>query len=152
MPRKETLISGAMLLLITYTLGISFVSQGLPATQSSRTLSSSGTIITVGVGVYSNSQCTTPLTSITWGTLEPGGNQTMTCWIENDGDVSTTLSMFTSNWSPAEAENYLTLSWDYSGQSINPGNSVQVTFTLSVSPSIEGITNFGFDITIVGSN
>jgi hypothetical protein len=74
------------------------------------------------------------------------------CYIKNEGDLPSTLSMYTSNWNPSSTENYLTLSWNYDGRSINPDDSVQVTFTLNVDPSIEGITSFSFDITIVGSN
>ena len=152
MVSKESIITGAMLILITYTLGLSLVSQAFPAAQTSKTLSSTGTIETIGVGVYTNIQCSSPLTSIAWGTLEPGENQTVICYIKNEGDLPSTLSMYTSNWDPSSAEDYLILSWDYDGQSINLGDSVQVTFTLTVDTSIEGITNFSFDITIVGSN
>jgi hypothetical protein len=60
--------------------------------------------------------------------------------------------MYTSNWSPSGADNYLDFDWNYGGQSINPNNAIQVTFTLTVSASIEGITTFGFDITIVGTS
>jgi hypothetical protein len=152
MVSKESIITGATLILITYTLSLSLVSQAFPAAQTSKTLSSTGTIETIGVGVYSNIQCSSPLTSIAWGTLEPGENQTVICYIKNEGDLPSTLSMYTSNWNPSSTENYLTLSWNYDGRSINPDDSVQVTFTLNVDPSIEGITSFSFDITIVGSN
>ena len=151
MVNKESIIIGAMLILITYTLGLSLVSQAFPAAQTSQTLSSTGTIETIGVGVYLDIQCSSPLTSIAWGTLEPGENQTVICYIKNEGDLPSTLSMYTASWNPASAENYLTLSWNYAGGYINPDDSVQVTFTLSVDESIEGVTNFGFDITIVGS-
>jgi hypothetical protein len=152
MVSKESIITGATLILITYTLSLSLVSQAFPAAQTSKTLSSTGTIETIGVGVYSNIQCSSPLTSIAWGTLEPGENQTVICYIKNEGNLPSTLSMYTSNWNPSSTENYLTLSWNYDGRSINPDDSVQVTFTLNVDPSIEGITSFSFDITIVGSN
>ena len=152
MVSKESIITGAILILITYTLGLSLVSQAFPAAQTSKTLSSTGTIQTIGVGVYTDFQCNTPLSSIPWGTLEPGESQSVICYIKNEGASPSTLSMYASNWSPTSAENYLTLSWNYGGQPINLGDSVQVTFTLTVSPDIEGITNFSFDITIVGSS
>jgi hypothetical protein len=152
MVSKESIITGAMLILITYTVSLSLVSQAFPAAQTSKTLSSTGMIETIGVGVYSNIQCSSPLTSIAWGTLKPGENQTVICYIKNEGDLPSTLSMYTSNWNPSSAENYLTLSWNYDGGYINPDDSVQVTFTLSVDESIEGVTSFGFDITIVGSS
>ena len=55
---KESVIISAMLIVMTYTLALSLVSQALPAGQASKTLSSSGSIIqtSVGVGVYSNAQ------------------------------------------------------------------------------------------------
>jgi len=152
MVSKESIITGAILILITYTLGLSLVSQAFPAAQTSKTLSSTGTIETIGVSVYGDAQCSTPLSSIPWGTLEPGSNQNVVCYIKNEGNSPSILSMYPSNWNPSSAENYLTLSWNYNGQSINPDAVVQVTFTLTVSASITGITNFSFDITIVGTS
>ncbi|MHC3130116.1 MAG: hypothetical protein IBV52_08600 [Candidatus Bathyarchaeota archaeon] len=155
MVSKESIITGAMLILITYTLGLSLVSQAFPATQTSQTLSSTGTIqiqTTVGLGVYSDSGCTTPQTSLSWGTLEPGGSQNVVCYIKNEGNTPTTLTMYASNWSPASAENYLTLNWNYDSNPIDIDVVVQITFTLTVSPDITGITTFSFDITIVGTS
>jgi hypothetical protein len=60
--------------------------------------------------------------------------------------------MYTSNWSPLNASDYLSLSWDYGGQSIDVDEVVQVTFTLSVDAGIEGITSFSFDITIAANS
>jgi len=155
MPSKESLITGATLMLITYTLALSLVGQAFPASQTSKTLSSTGSIqiqTTVDVGVYLDSQCTTQLSSMTWGTLEPGANQNVVCYIKNEGNTAMTLSMYASNWSPSSAENYLTLNWNYDSSPIDPDEVVQITFTLTVSPDITGITTFGFDITIVGTD
>jgi len=152
MAKKETIITGAVLVLITYTLGLSVVSQAYPAVQTSTTLSSTGNIRTIGVGVYSNYQCTTPLTSISWGTLDPGASQTILCYIKNEGSSVSTLSMYTSDWNPPDADDHISFSWNYNGQSINPGASIQVALTLTVAGNIQGVTNFGFDITIVGTS
>ena len=153
MVSKETLITGAMIILITYTLGLSLVSQAFPATQTSKKLSSTGSIQTSAeIGVYSNFQCTTPLTSLSWGTLEPGESQAIVCYIKNEGDTALTLSMYPSGWNPTEATDYLTLSWNYDGNPISPHTSVQVTFTLSVDASIEDITTFSFDVNIIGTS
>ena len=154
--KKESAITGAMLILITYTLGLSLVSQAFPADQTSKTLSSSGSIqiqTTAGIGVYSDEQCNNPLTSLSWGTLEPGGSQNIGCYIKNEGSLASTLSMYASNWDPESlaTSNYLVLSWDYDTTPIDVDEAVQITFTLTVSPDIEGITTFGFDIIITGS-
>ena len=143
-----------MLMLITYTLSLSLVTQAFPASQSSKTLSSAGTIqiqTTAGIGVYSNSQCSTQLTTVSWGTLQPGENQNAICYIKNEGNTPITLSLQASNWSPTSASNYLALNWNYNNQPITPNQVVQVTLTLSVASNIAGITNFGFDITIIGN-
>ncbi len=156
MASKESIITGAMFILITYTLGLSLVSQAFPATQTSQTLSSTGSIqiqtTTADLGVYSDLGCTTPLTSLSWGTLQPGGIQTQDCYIKNEGTTPLTLSLQTSDWTPANAENYLDLSWNYNGSPIGAGAAVHVTFTLTVDAGIEGITSFSFDITIVGTS
>ena len=159
MIRKEAIITGAMLMLITYTLGLSLVSQAFPAGQTTRTFSSSGTIQIQtppesGISVYSDSGCTSPLTSLTWGTLQPGGSQDVICYIKNEGDTALTLSLQTSNWqptSPVAAQDYLSLGWNYDNQPLSPDQVVPITLTLSVASNIHDITTFGFDVTIVSS-
>jgi len=148
---KEFVVAGATLTLVTYVLALSLVGQVLSAVQTSRTVSNAGTVKTIGVGVYWDDGCANPLSSVDWGVLEPGSSENVSCYIRNEGSSVSTLSMYTSNWSPSNASGYLSLSWDYGGQSIDVDEVVQVTFTLSVDASIEGITSFSFDITIVGS-
>jgi hypothetical protein len=154
MVRKEALITGAMLMLITYTLGLSLVTQAFPAGQVSRTFSSSGAIhiqTTTGIGIYSDPQGNTQLSSVSWGTLQPGESQNAICYIRNEGSTPITLSLEASNWSPGSASNYFALSWNYNNQPINADQVVPITLTLSVASNIDGISTFGFDITVVGS-
>ena len=122
------------------------------ASQTSRKVPNAGTVEAIGVGVYRDSGCTRILSYIDWGVLEPGASKNFTCHIRNEGSSVSTLSMYTSNWNPSEASDYLSLSWDYGGHSIGVDEVAQVTFTLSVDASIEGITNFSFDITIAGNS
>jgi hypothetical protein len=152
MKTKEFVVAGAVLTLVAYTLILSLAGEVFSAVQTSKKVSNSGTITAVGVGVYSDSGCTNPLSSIDWGMLEPGSSKDKTGYIRNEGNSVSTLSMSTSNWNPSTASNYMTLSWNYDGQTLNPNEVVQVKFTLSVSASINGITSFSFDITIVGTS
>ena len=150
---KEFVVAGATLTLVTYVLALSLAGQVFSAVQPGGKVSNAGTVETigVGVGVYQDSGCTSNLSFIDWGVLEPGSSKNFTCYIRNELSSVSTLSMSTSNWDPPNASDYLTLSWDYGWQSIGVNDVVQVTFTLSVDASIEGITSFSFDITIVGS-
>jgi hypothetical protein len=154
MARKEVLITSAMLTLIIYTLSLSLISQAFPAGQRTKTLSSTGSIqiqTSEGIGIYSDYQCNTPLIEVPWGTLVPGESKPVICYIKNEGSSPITLSLETSNWTPGSASNYFNLNWDYTGQPINSDQVTQVTLILSVASNIAGITNFGFDITIIGN-
>ena len=118
---------------------------------SSLTLPSVGSVKTVGVGAYWDSDCTNEISMINWGSVEPGDTKTVITYIKNDGSSAITLSLDVGNWSPSSASSYISISWNYAGQQLNPGDAVEVRFTLSVSSSISGISSFICDITITGS-
>ena len=154
MVRKETLITTSVICLIAYTMSLSFVSQAFPQAQSSTTLSAAGNIhieASPGIGVYQNSQATTPLTSLNWGTLEPGDTQSITTYIKNEGNTPITLSLQISGWSPSSAQDYLSVTWSYNDKVIDVGQTQQITLNLEVNSDITGITDFSFDITILAT-
>ncbi|TRO47718.1 hypothetical protein E2P47_04035 [Candidatus Bathyarchaeota archaeon] len=154
MVNREAIITTSVIVLIAYTMSLSLVSQAYPAAQTAKTLSASGSIqiqSSPGIGIYLNSQATAPLTSLNWGTLEPGQNQNITMYIKNEGNTPVALSLQTSNWTPTSAQNYLSLTWNYNDLPISPNQTRQVTITLNVDPDITGITNFSFDITILAT-
>jgi len=135
------LVSTAIFLIVT-TAGLLSVNQ---------TVSSSGVISSVDVGVYQEWACTNNLTSIDWGTLSPGDTATRTIYVKNIGTSPITLAMTTANWNPASANGPITLSWDIEGDTIDAAYVTQATLTLSVSPSISDITTFNMDVVITGT-
>lgn len=152
MKRSEVIVLGVAGTLAVYSLVLStMVIQALSSSQASKTLSNTGTIRTIGVGAYWDNECTDPASSIDWGSLSPGASKDVTVYIRNEGSSAATLSKYTSNWNPSNAWGYITLSWDYGGQQISANEVIEVTLTLSISSSIEGITSFSFDITITAS-
>ena len=110
-----------------------------------------GNVKAIDVEVYWDSDCTNEVSLIDWGVIEPGTTENVTVYILNAGNSNVMLSMNTTNWSPSGASDYITLSWDYNEQSIGPSLVIQTTLTLSMSPSIQGITSFNFDIVVIGS-
>ena len=118
---------------------------------ANQTISNTGNVKAVGVGVYWDSSCTNEVSSIDWGDLEPGATIDKTIYVKNEGSITVVLSMTTDNWNPASASSYITLSWNRENYVLNSGSVVQVVLTLSVSSSISGITNFSFDIIITGT-
>ena len=151
MERKESIVAGAAIALVLYTLSLSVLGPTVLAALRNQTISNVGSVQTIGVGVYSDPACANPVTSINWGTLEPGTNVNKTVYIRNEGNTAATLSMTTSNWNPSSASSYMTLSWNYGGQTLAVNEVKQVKFTLAVSSSITGITSFSFDITIAAN-
>jgi hypothetical protein len=149
--RKEIIVVGAATALVLYTLVLGALLPVMSATQTNKTISNAGSVKAIGVGVYWDQACTNPVSSISWGILDPGSSVNKTVYIKNTGNNAATLSKATSNWSPSNASNYMTLSWDYNGQPINVNAVIQVKFTLSVSSTISGITTFSFDITITAT-
>jgi hypothetical protein len=117
-------------------------------TQSSVRIVCRGTVKAVGVGVLWDSNCTNPVSFIDWGMVEPGSMDNVMVYVRNEGNVAPNISLATDNWNPFTASDYLSLSWNYDGQQLNPLEVAQVTLTLSVSPSVHGIERFGFDIII----
>jgi hypothetical protein len=116
-----------------------------------QTISSTGAVTAINVGVYSDSACTNELTSLDWGTISPGNSQDITIYLKNTGNAQITLSMTTTNWTPASADGPITLTWDKENTTLNPNQETTATLTLSISESINGITNFSFDIVITGT-
>lgn len=152
MVTKEKIIAVTVMLLISYTISLSFVSQAFPAGQTSKTLTSSGSIqiqTSTGIEIYQDSGCTTSLNSVSWGTLVPGESQEYAIYVRNEGNTPITLSLDTSDWMPSTASQYLSLSWNYNNQEISEDQIVQIRLTLDVDSNISGVDNFGFKIVIV---
>lgn len=109
---------------------------------------SSGRIVGIGVKVYADAEATIPVTDIQWGDFLPGDVAETEVYIKNIKEVPVVLVMNTTSWNPVEAEQYLTLTWDYAGQVLAAGEVLPVVFSLQVNIAVEGITTFDFDINI----
>ena len=114
-------------------------------------IGSTGVVASANLGVFQESQCINNVTSINWGTLSAGGTNSVTVYVKNIGTVPLTLSLSTGSWSPAGAQSYMTVTWNYAGATIQPNGVQAVTITLTVSASIQGITNFSFNVIITGT-
>jgi hypothetical protein len=105
----------------------------------------------VNIDVYQDSGCNTILSEVVWGTIIAGGRSNAQMYVKNNGDVEVILSLASDNWSPVSASDYMSLSWDYDGQTLQPGEVVGITLSLDTSASCPEYSNFGFDIVVIGS-
>jgi len=113
-----------------------------------RAVGNVGKIRAIGFDVFADRNCTAPLTQIDWGLLSPGEMALFTMYARNSGNVNITLSYNTTGWNPVNASAFLLVAWNYSGQMIKPLEVVAVSTTLTVSPSISGVTNFSYTMNI----
>jgi hypothetical protein len=116
-----------------------------------QTISSTGSVTAINVGVYSDSACTNELTTLDWGTISPGNSETITIYLKNTGNARITLTMTTTDWTPVNADGPIELIWDKENANLDPDQETAATLTLSVSESIDGITNFSFNVVITGT-
>lgn len=110
----------------------------------------SGLIHTIGVSVFEDEALSRPCTSIVWPTLMPGENGSYILWVRNDGNFPVVLHMNSSGWIPPQASLYLSLSWDRENEILADYGVVNATLILQVSPEIQGITNYAFNLTVSG--
>jgi hypothetical protein len=127
------------------------MASALALLSSNRTLTTSGTIRTVNVGVYSDAACTQNVSSIDWGTVDPGTSTVKTFYVRNEGAVTVTLNMTSNTWTPSNCLTYMSLTWDEEKAAVTVGNHVQADFNLTVLPNITGIGTFSFNIVITGT-
>ena len=140
-----------LIVMMTIVLILLMVTQVTSLIIASKTIPNVGSLRTVGVGVYFDAALTNKVSSIDWGALDLGSNKNVTVYIRNEGNSAASLTMNTANWNPSTTSNYMTLTWNYGGQSVNVGAVIQVKLILAVSNSVAGITNFSFDINILAS-
>lgn len=110
-----------------------------------------GRIKLVGLKAYADPEGTKEVSVIDWGLIPPGGLSQTTLYLKSVSTVPSNLTLTTEAWVPKPAASYITLTWDYDGSSLQPGEIRAVLFTLNVSPGITGITEFSFDIVITAA-
>ena len=102
--------------------------------------------VNVGAGL------TVDVETLDWGSLDPGANTTRIVQVTSMVDNQQVLSLATSEWNPANATDYLTLTWNYTGESLQAQKTIPIELTLQVSPLTEGITEFSFNVTITSTS
>jgi hypothetical protein len=144
--KEKYMIKPLAVMLIVAALTLTLVVFAL--LQYSVRIGGRGAVKAVDVGVFWDSNCTSTVSFIDWGMVEPGSMNNVTVYVRNEGNVAASIYLTTENWDPPNASDYLTLSWNYDGQQLIPQEVTPATLTLTVSPSVHGIESFSFDIII----
>ena len=132
-------------------------------------LPSLGTIKTIEVETYWDPNGENRLEVLSWEELEIEKREwdeiivksvNTTIYVKSVSNFRVTLDMFLTDWNPVEISDYLTVSWDYNGAILDPGEIVPVMINLAGSSSdafvnylVENeITRFDVVIHIVASD
>ena len=123
----------------------------------------------IDVGVYWDEYCISPvdvapgvnLTSsgprplagssgINWGFLAPGETKSVDVYVKNEGNFECTLKIFTEEWNPELAADYIGFATDYQDQILGTeeGSVLKVSLTLVISVNIHDVSTFSFQIVI----
>lgn len=114
-------------------------------------IKAAGKIKALGCQVYSDPTLTTPLTLIDWGTMSPGDTKAVTMYVVNTGNTPALLSLSTAEWTPTQAQQHFTLTWNYTNTPLQPLTPLTLQLALTAKPTITGITDFSFTITITAT-
>jgi hypothetical protein len=109
-----------------------------------------GSVIPGNVGIYTDSACTQPLTSIDWGSFSPGDSVNRTIYVKNAQSIPLTLNMSTINWNPIQAAESIKVTWNKENVILASQQSTEAILTLTVASNISGISQFSVDILING--
>ncbi len=151
---KKTKISITTAIAALVIIGVVLTITTYAALNTSTNVPATGTVYTsANLSVYSDSGCTIPVSSLSWGNPTPGAVINQTIYIKNTSTgLSLTLNMTTNNWVPTTANGPITITWNQQGTDLKPGQSAAAILTLTVSSSIVDITNFNAQICVTGTN
>lgn len=71
-------------------------------------------------------------------------------YLKNNGTATIRLSMYAGNWTPTEAVEQLSLSWNRENTTMVADEILMATLTLDVAVNVTKSMKLTFDITIIG--
>ena len=145
-------ISAFLVIGLVLAVGTAMFVSSATINQVSQSVPSKGKLTVINLGVYSNSACTSNLTSIDFGSIYSGSSSNITLWVKNSGNANEKLSLTTNTWSPVSVSQWLTLSWNQTGTVLTQNQVVAANLTLNVSPSVDPtLSNFTLNVVIAGT-
>lgn len=148
-----------VLLILTVTALILLLSAAISVWLSEVTtlnIPNIGTIKTIGVEAYWDQNLENKTEVVDWDIIWSGASKNVILYMRSISNVHTVMQFNVTNWNPKNISKYMNLSWNYNGKPIYSGEVVQVTITLSTSPSVRfmeyiiahNVKEFSFDIVI----
>ncbi len=119
---------------------------------SNRSIVHAESVKGIGVGIYWDQTCLNKTQSLNWGTIAAGSFNNLTVYVRNEGNSEVILSLGTSDWTPSSASSDIYINWNYTDNVLGTYEVTPVKLTLTVSPTIDGTTDFNFITSITARN
>ncbi len=103
-----------------------------------------GTVSTIEVGGFLEAACINPLTSLTWPPLAAGESDWQLIYVNSTGTIPAVLNLTTADWTPTEAEELVTYTWDIEGVTILPNTILQANLPLTLAEDMGDVSTFSF--------
>lgn len=100
--------------------------------------------------IYENAAGTINCTSIDWGEFQPGESKLHTVYARNLNSFDISLTLQTSGWDPANATDYIGLSWNNTAVVLSPYTTRVLAVNCTVFANVTGFNSFAFNITVSG--
>jgi hypothetical protein len=154
---KKTLL--LIIIVATASVAVSSLISIMLSKVDNLTIPTLGNIKTIGVEAYWDPNLENKTEVLDWGILSVGLSRNVTLYVRSISNYKITLNLNVTDWMPANISDYMTLSWDYNGTHLNPGEIIPVTLTLSTSYSDSfifylidnDVQSFSLDIHIIAS-
>lgn len=107
-------------------------------------LPSLGTIKTIDVEIYRDPNGENKMQTLSWDQIKiekldwdeiKTETVNTTIYVKSVSNFRVTLNLKLTDWNPEAISDYMTISWDYNGTQLDPGEIIPVTMTLSASSS-----------------
>lgn len=135
----STLKNWLPVIFIVALLGIVVV-----AAASHFAFNNSVTVAKINVAGFLEAGCITPLSSLMWPIIAPGGNHTQSIYVNSTGTIPAVLNLTTSDWTPTYAEPYITYTWNVENVTIKPNEILEANITLTLALDMGNVTTSSF--------
>jgi hypothetical protein len=127
--------SKQLILLIILVATLTTVLNVLIATWLSRSSSTQvytfGTVRVTGVEAYGGDLKTVNDTAVVdWGTVNAEQSKTVSFKVRSISNIPVKLTFNVTDWQPEDIRKYIQVTWNYSGETLNPQQETQLSFTL----------------------
>jgi hypothetical protein len=104
------------------------------------------------LGAFWDAGCSVSVISVDWGNMTPGQTKSTIFYVKNEGSTTVFLSAIDKNWNPTAAQNYIHFIFDSNDQKVKSNEVRKVACSLIVSKQTVGVTNYSFDVLLLGTD